>query len=236
MADGIDDPNKTPPTGTQAASATPPTTPQADTVTMSRADLDALIEQRANAAAAAARRAEQGKQKPNAESPQNTKPDPVTPVGAEQVAMLVAQAVARETAFHEATRDAGLSPAQAATLRKLMVVDNPQDAVAVTAWVKEQATVFGKTANQQATTPQTATQPTAPSVPAPIAASPPSMTIPLERDVSVLEMSAEQIHDLMRKKGGDPSNPYHPRNRAARREIRKETEAALRTRRVRLGS
>ena len=79
------------------------------------------------------------------------------------------------------------------------------------------------------------TQNAQPNVPAPIAPSAPSTAVPLERDVSVLEMNRDQIHELMRKKGGNPSKPYHPSNRGARRELRLAWEAAVTNRRLKVG-
>lgn len=238
MADGTESPttpNATPP----AAVATQPA--PVDTVTMTRAELDAMIKDRADSAAAAARRAEQEKRKPAETPTTRTESTPTQQPSATDVAALVHQAVSREAAFGEAVREHGLNSAQASTLRKLMQVDNPPDAVAVTAWVKEQAAVFGKTAttpNPNAAqaaqgTPNVAT----PAVPAPISPSAPSTAVPLERDVDILTMDAESVHELMRKKGAvDPSRPYDPKNRAARREIRVQFESAVRNRRIVLGS
>lgn len=220
----------------QAAPATPPSTPAPDTVTMTRAEYDAALEQRANTAAAAARREAEGRRQPT--PPSTTKPEPTTASNVADVAGLIAAAVAKESAFNDAAQELGLSSAQKGFLRRLAANENHiTDGPAMAAWVKEQAPVFGKTATQPASTSSSPAAPaTTPSVPAPVPSSPPSTSVPLERDVDILSMNAEQVHDLMRKKGGDPSNPYHPRNRAARREIRRETEAALRTRRIRLGS
>lgn len=217
-------------TPSTAAPAPQPVEPPAPVYT--QAQVDAMMRQAHDSGAAAVRRANEGRQK-SADPAPITKQEPAPQAASmEHVATIVAQAVARETAFGDAVREHGLTSAQASMLRALRDTASLTDATAVSSWVKEQAAVFGKTVNNAASVPVHST----PVVPAPISPSAPSTAIPFERDVSVLEMSPDQIHDLMRKKGGDPSRPYHPSNRAARREIRKETESALRTRRVRLGS
>lgn len=227
-----------PPVATPSPAAPAPqqVVPAAPVFTQAQVDAirqqDALAAQQAHDSVfAAMRRANEAKPKP-ADPPPTTKPDPAssTTSSVEQMANLIAQAVSREAAFGEAVRSYGFSEEQVAVLRSLSAAAQLSDAAAVTAFVKEKAPVFGKTATLAA--PVIAANNATPTVPAPIAPSAPSTAVPLERDVSIMEMSAEQVHELIRKKGGDPSRPYDPRNRKARREIRIETEAALRTRRI----
>lgn len=105
-------------------------------------------------------------------------------------------------------------------------------------WLAETISLFAPTARAEVTAeaPVSQQNQSPPSVPSPIAPSAPSVAVPLERDVDILTMSPGQVHDMIRRKGGDPSRPYDPKNRAGRRAIRQEFEAAMATRRVRLGS
>lgn len=175
-------------------------------------------------------------EKPSGNPPPSTKPEPTGTQSApsvEQVAALVAQAVAKESAFGDAARELGLNGMQAALLRQLPEFASLPDAFAVTAYVKDKAALFGTVKN----TPTTATAPTvAAQVPAPIAPSAVSTAVPLERDVSELEMTPEQIHELMRKKGANPARPYQLSNgREARRALRSAFEQAVMSRRFRVG-
>ena len=192
--------------------------------------VDAMLKQAHDSAAAAVRRSLEGRAKQDPQPP-TPKPDPAPqPASGADVASLVAQAVAVESAFGEAVREHGLNGEQSAMLRMLRASANLSDPVAVSAWVKEKAAVFGK-----ASTTATAPVGSPPNAPPPLAPFAPNTAVPLERDISAMDMSADQVHALMRKKGGRPDQPYHPLNRAARREIRTQVLAAMQSRRFRVG-
>lgn len=213
----------------QAAPAPQPVATPAPVYTQEQ--VDAMMKQAHDSGAAAVRRSVEAKTRQEPQ-PTRTDPQPAATVGVEQMAAQVAREIGKQTAFAEAVQKYGFNEDQVALLTPLRDAAGLQDAAAVHAWVKEKAPLFGKSTNPAA---PTATN-QIPSVPAPISPSAPATAVPLERDVSVLEMNADQVHELMRKKGGDPSRPYHPSNRAARREIRIQTEAALRSRRIGLST
>lgn len=219
----------TPPTATPSLAAPAPQPTATPATVYTQEQFDAGVRQAHDSAAASVRRSLEGRARPADPAPiARTEPNPQPPASnVEQMATMVAQAVARESAFGESVRQYGFDDAQIAVLRSLHDAANLPTADAVRAFVKEKAPVFGKS-----TATPTATNNATPAVPAPIAPGSIGTAVPLERDVSVLEMSPDQVHDLMRKKGGNAANPYHPSNRAARREIRVQTEAALRNRRI----
>ena len=226
------DPNNAPP-AVESSTAAPATQQPAPSPTYSQEQVNAMIAAQLKAQhdslnADFRRRTEKPKEAP----PPSPKPEPAASgtISAGQSAALVSLAVEKAVAFGEAVREHGLNSAQSALLRKLQPADL-SDATAVHDWVKDQAAVFGTSKNNP---PSGNTPPTAP-VPAPIAPSASSTTVPLERDVSVLDMNRDQIHELMRKKGGNPSKPYHPSNRGARRELRLAWEAAVTSRRLKVG-
>lgn len=199
---------------------------------------EAELQQAANSAAAAARREAESKKKEPA--PAAPRSEPASPgFNAEEME----RAFERKLEFHTAlTRTAvenKWTPAIESKIKTLYKAENPTN---VTEWLGETAKLFGggnvsTPSNPAAPSSQPVANPSTPAVPAPIAPSAPSTAVPMERDVDIFTMDATAIHELMRKKGAsNPSRPYDPKNRAGRREIRREFESALANRRVRLGS
>ncbi len=237
MPDEILSPTASTPATSSAAPAAQPATPPAapasppsGMVTLEQAQA------MANSAAAAARREAEGKQKPapsQAPQPAPTQ-SPSAPSGFD------AEAVARLVAFETGLIRHSLAGDVESKVRTLYAAEKPEN---VGEWLASTAKLFGGGAvsNPQppaaTAAPGNPSAPASPQVPAPIAPSAPSTAVPMERDVDIITMSAEQVHDLMRRKGAhDPSRPYDPKNRAAGREIRKAWEASLANKRVKLGS
>jgi hypothetical protein len=191
------------------------------------------VQERVNRAAAAARRDAEAKLKAQAQ-PAKPRP-PAAPPADDHAPTIDVSRIERDTEFRVELRmtakERGWSPevvAKVSTLYKAESPESPAD------WLAQTATLFGgavsSPAKPAAPTPHV---PNTPAVPAPISQSAPSTAVPLERDVDVLSMDASSVHELMRKKGAsDPSRPYDPRNRAGRREVRRQFEEAMHKSRI----
>jgi hypothetical protein len=124
------------------------------------------------------------------------------------------------------------SPEIEARVESWFKAENPEN---IPEWFQQTAALIKSVPAPHATA-EAAKVPTPPNAPPPIAQSAPSTAVPLERDVDIFSMRPDEVHEMIRKKGGDVSRPYDPKNRSGRREIRKAFEAALQTKRVVLGS
>ncbi len=216
-------------TATQPAAAQPaPTQPRM----YSESEAEAMAVQRANSAAAAARREADGK-KANPPAAPRSEPAAVT---IEDLQRTMAQQLRFEAGLARIAEKNQWTAEVESKVRTLYGAENPPD---VGAWLTSTAKLFGGlpvSTQPPAATNQNAAS-TTPNVPAPMAPSAPSTTVPLERDVDIFSMDPSAVHELMRKSGAtDPSRPYDPKNRAGSRAVRILVEDALRTRRVKLGS
>jgi len=229
-----DDDQNAPPS-TPANPTVAPATQPTPAAPAPRMFTEAEVQQAVNSAAAAARREAEAKKREPAPAAPRPEPAPTTGVSAADIARIVAQ----ETAFTLAAERSKLNEDQVSMLRAKFDKDAPPN---VNEWLDRNVKLFGggnvsTPVNPAAPANPQAAAPTTPSVPAPIAPSAPSTAVPMERDVDIFTMDPSAIHELMRKKGAsNPSRPYDPKNRAGRREIRREFEAALMSRRVKLGS
>ena len=233
MADGNDDTNgTTPPASPPAAIAQQPAAAP-DTVTMTRGELDALIKERSDSAAAAARRSVEGRLKPNADPPAAPRhSEAPAPNQSANVADQVARAVQRESAFTRAVTKAGLDTAQESVLRSLMSVEQVDD---VGTWVTEKARVFGVQTQTNATPnhqpPAASPNPQANSVRPPPSV-PPMSAVSNDGPDDVTTWNQDQVEAYLRKHGADPNRPYHPSNFKAFKELANKFGEAMGTKRV----
>jgi hypothetical protein len=224
MADGNDNPATTPTTATApAAPAQQPSAPAPETVTLTRSELDALLTERANSAAAAARRAEQGKQKPTAEPTHAPEPR----VTEKPVSSMTATEVKRLLAFNRAVGAHGFSDAQVTDLEALLDVQQPED---LSGWVAQKAQAWGAGKPATATTnntppaqPATQTQPSAPSP----AVAPSGSSSPASVIADKLAMSPDMMKAYLRTQNYNPHNRFTPDSRKAIRAVAEEGRRLL---------
>ena len=181
-------------------------------------EVEAYANEKANKAAAAARREALAKK---SEPQPKSKP-------AEHVE--VAPVAARDQTFEDSLADAlaeqkELTKDQRQLVRKLARLEQPGD---VDDYVTRMAGTFGVTPKPNSTvTPTPAPANAAPSSP-PRAASPaPSTVVPGDGPERVLTWSESQVADFSGKNGGNAANPMHWSNRAAAIKIAQLVEAEM---------
>lgn len=196
---------------------------------MTRAEYDAAMQKERDAAAAATRRALEGRQRPAAEPPKDTARDTqhaapgMTPAD-------VARIVSRETAFGRAVERNRLNADQERFLRVAYSTENPDD---VAGWVDSAAKVFGVPSQQVAAAPQQApTMPAKPIPPPPASTTAPGTAVPTDSPEDVLSWDKSMLQDYYDKFFPVPDDPGHPRNGSARRTLAQKVHAKLASRKL----
>jgi len=218
MADESDNANPDPNATTAAPQAPATSAPQI--VSMTVEELEAKI----NAAAAAARRAEQAKQKQPEPPKAQPKSNDTSPANTGQPTDDVLSMLRRQSAFDRAVGKANLSDEQVSILETLLQVA-PVKPEEVGAWVAAKAKAFGTTQNPN---PNPTLAPSAPAHAAPTAAPTtpapshpaPAATNPVAPPQSITDWNSDQLRAYMRSKGANPANPYSPEYRKVARELR----------------
>lgn len=188
-----------------------------------------------NAAAAATRRALEGKQKPKGEAPKsepNAQPDataatqPVDDFDQQFNARLALESLVQGVA------SLGLNATQADAIKTLYKAEKPDD---VATWVKQKADGLGFTKTQNTNPAQPAQSSAAPN-PAPAQTQPVSTTpaptgstSPTAPSSDVLRWSKDMVDAEMRQKAAVPHDLYDRRNRAAWRHMKDRALAAMST-------
>lgn len=215
MADEPD--NATPDLNATPAAPQAPATSAPQVITMTPEELEAKI----NAAAAAARRAEQAKQKqpepPKAQPKSNDTPSANAGLSPDEIQSMMR----RQSAFDRAVGKANLSDEQVSILETLFQVA-PVKPEEVGAWVAAKAKAFGTTQNPNPTpaaAPAPAATTAAPTAPVPSHPAP-AATNPVAPPQSITDWNADQLRAYMRSKGANPANPYSPEYRKVARELR----------------
>lgn len=233
MPDGDDIP-KTDPTGSPPAAPAPQ--PTAPTITPEiQAIIDAEKQKAHDAGAAAARRALEGKQKPEARKADPTPTSPTTNV-------------ADELAFRDELSDAlaahaHLTQGQRRLLREAAITKRPQDVGSYVAQYVEDA--GWKPAQNPTPAPQqpAPAPPAVPATPAPAPAAahslapshpaPAGSTQPNIPGSDLTTLSKSQQAAYLASAGYDKRNPYSPQSRAAAHKLRLEIESKFSNVRVR---